>query len=281
MGINPVGSWDSDPDFESQVGTTYKGAIDNTIRVGKRIADAFAPREKNVPDLNVLIDAGAVLVGQVLTEKAQQTVGPFTAPVTNPRIDRIVVDLDTGVTEIVAGTEAVTPSPPTIPTNKTPICQVSLVVSQASITNQNITDERIAGGAGRVLVMLDGGVNKVNRTTAVGFTDVNISADTGGDTAKFALLQVTGDIEMGTTTAGQALQITSRFRKNGSVATANLPRLDAKIRSPATGTSQIIATQTITVELDAGEIFEYDLVKTGTPDTETFRLIIDLVGYFK
>ncbi len=71
-----------------------------------------------------------------------QVTGTFSAPITNPRIDRIVVDRMTGVLSVVTGTEATSPNPPAIPTGKAPVAQVLLRTSSTAITNDMITDER-------------------------------------------------------------------------------------------------------------------------------------------
>lgn len=91
----------------------------------------------------VIVDAGAVFNNNVLTEKAAQSL-TFTAPTTNPRIDRIVLDPTTGIASSVAGTEAASPSPPAVPAGKQPVAKVALSVGQTSISNSNITDERVA-----------------------------------------------------------------------------------------------------------------------------------------
>ena len=88
-----------------------------------------------------ILDAGAVFYNNALTEVAAQSL-VFTAPTTNPRIDRIVIDPTTGVASIVAGTEAASPSPPAVPAGKQPVTKVPLSVGQTSIANSNITDER-------------------------------------------------------------------------------------------------------------------------------------------
>lgn len=92
--------------------------------------------------MTVIVDAGAVFYNGALMEKAVQTL-IFTAPTTNPRIDRIILDPTTGVASKVVGTEAANPSPPAIPAGKTPLAQVALSVGQTVITNSNITDERV------------------------------------------------------------------------------------------------------------------------------------------
>lgn len=144
MGINPVGTYQQ-PNFETQTGSPYKTALDNAIRAGMRFAANLAPHEAAVPDMTVVIDAGFLqLRNDAPTEVAQQTTAAFTAPTTNPRIDRIVTDvLGNDVNLIILqGVEAASPVPPTLTSFQIPICQVALAVSQTSITNQNITDER-------------------------------------------------------------------------------------------------------------------------------------------
>lgn len=197
---NPVGSW-ADPDFQTQTGTVYKTNLDNDLIVGKRITDNFAPHEKATPDMNVLIDAGNIFIDQVLTEKAQQTVGPFTAPTTNPRIDRIVKDQTTGNAEIVAGTEAPSPSPPAIPGEKDPNCQVKLIVGQTSITNQDITDERLSGAGGALIRVL-------NKTTA----DTTV---TGGTEATFYTFSIAGGILGTDNTLILRIHVTDAFGLGG------------------------------------------------------------------
>lgn len=150
-GINPVGTW-ADANFEEQTGTEYKTNLDNDLMVCKRIADGFAPHENGAPDMNVVVNPGGLMIDTALVEKAAQTIGPFSAPAANPRIDRIVVDALTGDAEIIAGSEAGSPSAPSIPDEKMPVCQIHFVVGQTVIVNANITDERVTGSTGIVSV---------------------------------------------------------------------------------------------------------------------------------
>lgn len=89
------------PSFTTMGGTEYKTAIDNSIAVLARLAAAFAPRELATPQMKVHIDAGALFIGNTLTEKAAQNTATITAPTTNPRIDRVVVDQSTGAASVV------------------------------------------------------------------------------------------------------------------------------------------------------------------------------------
>lgn len=126
----------------AQTPTVYKGAIDGNFAVAKRLAAAFATHEQSTPNMTVRVDAGPLFDGVTLTEVAAQSTGTITAPVTNPRIDRVVIDNTTGGVSVVAGTEAASPVAPAIPAGKSPNCQVLLATSSTTITNSMITDER-------------------------------------------------------------------------------------------------------------------------------------------
>ena len=104
-------------------------------------------------DLSIHIDAGYVLNDSDLSgnngleEIAAQTIeegsGGILAPSVNPRIDRIVVDIATGVAELVGGAEAASPVAPDVPEGKAPNCQFRLEVSSTILTDTLITDERV------------------------------------------------------------------------------------------------------------------------------------------
>ena len=115
---------------------------DGAIRVLARIAAAFAPHCQEMPNMTVVVGAGYVLNGTTLTELAAQTTGTITAPTTNPRIDRVVIDDTTGIVSVATGTEAAAPTPPAIPTGKIPVAQVALATSTSAIDNGVLTDER-------------------------------------------------------------------------------------------------------------------------------------------
>lgn len=139
------------PDFTSQSGTAYKTNIDACVKVFMRIAAVFAAHEQSTPGMTVRVEAGYIWDGQTLTEVAAQNTATITAPVTNPRIDRIVVDCLTGAVSVVAGSESASPSAPALPAGKWPVAQVALATSTTAITNNLITDERVLvalGGAG-------------------------------------------------------------------------------------------------------------------------------------
>lgn len=134
--------------YTTQTGTAYPLAIDADWAVAARLVDNFAPHAQVTPNLTVGVDAGHIFNGTTLSEVAAQTTGTFTAPVSNPRIDRVVIDRFTGTLSVVAGTENVSPSPPAIPAGTLPVAQVYLTVGMAAIGNTSITDERDLGALG-------------------------------------------------------------------------------------------------------------------------------------
>jgi len=130
------------PDSTSQSAANYPGILDAAVSVLARPGDSFAPHAQSTPDMTVALDAGHLMNGQTLVEQAAQSTGAITAPATNPRIDRIVVDNATGVVSVVAGVEAPSPAAPVIPAGKSPVAQVLLQTSTMAITNAMLTDER-------------------------------------------------------------------------------------------------------------------------------------------
>jgi hypothetical protein len=147
-GTNPVATF-SQSNFTTDTATAYKTKIDSNSIVMQRVVDCFAPRQSNTPAMTVTLDPGFVFKGTTLTEVAAQTTGTITAPVGNPRIDRVVVDRMSGAASVVTGTPAASPAAPAIPSGKIPICQVLLQTSSTSITNSMLTDERALWAIGR------------------------------------------------------------------------------------------------------------------------------------
>lgn len=130
--------------FTSQTATNYKSNIDACFAVAERIVDNFAPRQTTTPAMTVTLDAGALYNGQTLTEVAAQTTGTITAPATNPRIDRIVIDKTSGAISVITGTPAGSPVAPALTAGVFPVAQVLLQTSSVTIVNSMITDERTA-----------------------------------------------------------------------------------------------------------------------------------------
>ena len=132
------------PDMTTQLGTEYKSNIDGGFAVLAEMGQDAAPHQAATPNLTVLVDPLKIIKADgTLVSQNQQTIA-FTAPTTNPRISRLVIDMLTGVASAVHGAEAVSPTAPAIPAGSFPCAQVALSVGQTQITNANITDERTA-----------------------------------------------------------------------------------------------------------------------------------------
>lgn len=126
----------------AHTGSEYPLAIDASIEVMKREAARFAPHQNEPSDMTVIVDPGYVLnrfAGAESLIGAQQTPS-FVAPLSNPRKDRLVVDVLTGVLQVVEGVEAAVPAPPAIPDDTAPLCVVNLTVGMTEITNADIDD---------------------------------------------------------------------------------------------------------------------------------------------
>lgn len=169
-------------DFTTQDSTTYKAAIDGNGSVLARLAAAFAPSQQATPNMTVAVDAGALLSWGNVVSIAAQSTAVITAPVSNPRIDRVVIDVGNGVIATVTGTESATPTAPAIPSGYLPIAQVLLQTSSTAITNTMITDERITGNlqpAGSVRVLAQNAVPLSFVAVAATFTGATVADNAG------------------------------------------------------------------------------------------------------
>jgi hypothetical protein len=128
--------------------TVYLNSIDGNSVVNKRLSANFTPYGSTA--MTVSIDVGHVWNGVTLTEVASQTSSAISAPVSNSRIDRLVIDQITGSMTVVTGTPAVSPTAPEIPTGKFPVAQVLVYSSATSLGNSTITDERDFNGLGGI-----------------------------------------------------------------------------------------------------------------------------------
>lgn len=130
------------PNYTTQSGTVYPLGIDKAAEIMRRLAAMFNPSAQDTPNMTVLVDAGSLYKGKNLTEVAAQNTAVITAPVTDPRIDRVQLDPNTGAISIVAGVEAASPIPTDYDFGFLPICQILLSPSTTQITDSLITDER-------------------------------------------------------------------------------------------------------------------------------------------
>lgn len=117
------------------------------LRIGLQVDGLGIPQGTVISAIGsntVTLSANATATLAANPLSALQVTPAFIAPVTNPRIDRIVMDQSTGLLSVVAGTEATTPAAPAIPAGQVPVAQVRLAPGDTAITTVMITDERDA-----------------------------------------------------------------------------------------------------------------------------------------
>ncbi len=143
-----VSTWQQ-TDATTQTVSDYPLLIDGDVAVATRVADAFAPHEQTTPNMAVELDAGFLFDPRnaSLVPVTAQSTSTITAPVSQPRIDRVVIDAATGAVSVVTGTEAASPTPPDVPLGTVPVAQVMLQTTSIAITNAMITDERAVWGS--------------------------------------------------------------------------------------------------------------------------------------
>lgn len=154
---------------------------------------AWFAHAQATPAMTVKIRRGLGYVGATLVEKTSETTSSaLTAPTTNPRIDLLTMD-SAGTLAWTAGTEAASPSPPTHPTDKLPICEVYLRVGSTGIYNTDPGTNAYIRRDVRPLLNLGASGNDDTITTA----DHKIGASTNIDlvswlTAKDLTLEING-----------------------------------------------------------------------------------------
>ena len=172
----------------------YKNHIDAITRVLNEVAGNYAPYEASTPDMTINIAPAKMFNGASLTSVALQTTTAITAPTTNPRIDRVVADKETGIYSIITGTEAASPVAPDITAGNFPICQIGMYVGQTEILNADITDERVgSAGGGQIYNKLDAIVAPtVNDDNTADFAEGSYWIDTVADEAYRCVDATTG-----------------------------------------------------------------------------------------
>ena len=143
------------------------------------VAGAALPA--GLSQMTILVDPGSLFVSGAIVSQAQQQSAVITAPVANPRIDRVVIDGLTGAISVITGVENASPSAPAITQGKLPCCQILLSVGETAIGNSTITDERMMGAVAaksptRTVLALGSGTY----TTPTGATRINVRMVGGG-----------------------------------------------------------------------------------------------------
>lgn len=133
------------PNNTTQTATAYVGNIDNAFAVFELgSGPVFQAHAQATPNMTVRVEKGYLWngPGSKVTSVAAQSSGTITAPVSNPRIDAIVIDVTAGAVAVVAGSEAASPSAPAIASNQIPLAFVTLGTGTSAITNSNLADAR-------------------------------------------------------------------------------------------------------------------------------------------
>ena len=99
--------------------------------------------QQGSPDMTVLVTAGAAVVsGQPTALTANESSATITAPSTNPRIDIVQLSQE-GAISIKAGTEAGSPSAPSVDANNLKLAEIALATTTTAVTTGLITDSRV------------------------------------------------------------------------------------------------------------------------------------------
>lgn len=269
-----VGTYEA-PVFTSDDAATYKGKIDAGMGVMANVAAAFAPHEAATPNMTVVIDAGRIQSDTTITSVSQQTTSTITAPVTNPRIDRIVIDKSDGSVSIIPGTENVSPVAPELTVGKIAVAQVLLATSTTAITNSLITDERPIVQSIKKVTILDSPVQLLQTFSTATWTALDMSAiyaQAATDGAVSAILKVSVSTSAATGTGACACYL----RKTGESDSADATTMAARCYANATGDEASDVNTTI-VNLDGNSDFDYEF-QDATGAGRALR--IHLVGYY-
>jgi hypothetical protein len=93
---------------------------------------------KLLPGMSVEVEPGYAFISATPYKLATRTETlEVTKPITHPRIDLVVADLPTGAPRIVTGTEAASPSTPSVPADTIPLASLYLRPSMTIIKNTN------------------------------------------------------------------------------------------------------------------------------------------------
>lgn len=153
--------------------TARAGCLPGAADSGSNVPSCFAAAPTSGLSMSIRRGAAVVerntLVGSyIVVVQASGTVTLTTADATNPRIDRVDLQVldgvlgDNGGTSltqyiVTTGTAAGSPAVPAAPANSIPICQVLLPANTLTITSGMITDTRKSASVrGAVRVMLPG-----------------------------------------------------------------------------------------------------------------------------
>jgi len=95
----------------------------------------LAPIATATPGMTIKVHEGLAIINGVVVELTSATASPtVTAPTVNPRIDVLTIDY-AGALAWVTGAESATPTAPSIPADKMPVCEIYLRTGTTAIHN--------------------------------------------------------------------------------------------------------------------------------------------------
>ena len=111
--------------------------------------DQFAVTENSPVGMSIKVLGGWIYIGNIYWQYTTQTISSIPAPTTNPRIDAIVLRGSDGTSLTVtrvAGTEAASPSTPTLQADDILLAHISMSVGMTEITNSLISIQKQTHG---------------------------------------------------------------------------------------------------------------------------------------
>lgn len=274
------------PNWSAQTDSSdYKNSLDAAAAKHDLIAGQFYAHEADVQDMTVVIDGGRLMYAGALVIQPQQITTVITAPVTNPRIDRIVITESTGAYSIVTGTEAVTPVAPDIPGGSLPCVQFQLETTTTVITNNLLIDERVgSGSSGGLIPVLSPEGYRGEFLLSSGPT-VNwarhTSATLAAAGARQALLEVHNAVSLAGATAARSREIyieqNDAHAGLGTSSVLSGQQYASRVEVQAGNTSPVRDTATVTVQVSAAGEFDYFIFAGSSPG---HSVSVRLMGYW-
>lgn len=260
----PVSTF-TQPNFTTQDAASYKANLDAAAAALYQLAGGFIAHEASTPNMTIVVEPGRLSLpttGGLIFTTGQQTSSTISPPTTNPRIDLAVIDSTSGILSIIEGTEDADPIIPDFALNQLPICKIALSVGQSSITNADITDQRlhVLSPRGRGALVYNTAVQSIpnNTLTTVDWSDEEYDSENihEASTSPHILLVPTGvravrvaaNIEfIGNATGRREAYIYKNGAPDYGMPCAIVPAVN--------GAETIINLSSSTIQVEGGDIF--------------------------
>lgn len=112
----------------------------NKLKDDAYLSSMLLAHEQDTPGLTLEVEEGIAYFGSTRVDYAGGSSPTFTAPVTHPRIDALVLKRD-GTLLRIAGTENSSPVPPQIPTSYVAIALIYNRVGQTTIRDASVSGQ--------------------------------------------------------------------------------------------------------------------------------------------